>query len=654
MPIQPYIYQYFSAPVVSTSEPLPTTRRFVTFNGTNNYITRGTTLPTFAPTGTIEMMVRVDATGRLHALIAGDGDAANGRLQSYINASNKPYFWQYTTSGSSVKLESSAALVTGQWHQLAFVFATGRREIWLDGVKVASDTQTARPETIWAFGRIYDGFATYFAKVSLDYLKFYPTALTGAELQAVAGYETAAPELTLNFSDSLVDSSPKAHSTFLWKGDAIAYGQEGQAPVVPFEPQPITYSPSDYYASFDGTGRIVLGQQTFDFAKGLTLSWRMNRDATSPSYSRVFEASNGGQTDQIDFEIFQTTMYAVFVDSAGVRKVCASSGSYITLNEWHDYAVVVDNADKTCRFYRDGALINTVTAVNPPNSNTRSLCVIGAAAAATLTSASKMGLDNLQLWKSPRAAADVHQQPTATHEDLVAYYRMDNTANDLSGNNKNGTVEGGVTFINKNPAPVRHYASLNGSKSLEFSSGGIALSTTYAVETMVRLDSSGSEWGLWDMSQQTTYYYTCRLDAEGRPQLFRGTTSLQMTSSVALTPGKWHHLAVSFTTAGRTMYLDGQVVATSSGASVETVRFFSIGTVYSQSKYIYTACSFDDFRVWNTGLGQSDVQALAGSSDTPTSPDLYAHLKLDGNLSDAGRFAFTVTAPYGNPTYQQN
>jgi len=125
---------------------------------------------------TLAFWIKIDDTSFTAGIADGSGD---GNLDLYNNTSGKYYFFTSNTDGTRTILISSTSVVQSDWYYLVVVFGSGQRKIYQNNVLVASDTKTAKPDTIFNIGQ---RSASYKLEGSISSFNMYNRALTTAEI----------------------------------------------------------------------------------------------------------------------------------------------------------------------------------------------------------------------------------------------------------------------------------------------------------------------------------------------------------------------------------------------------------------------------------------------------------------------------------------
>lgn len=208
---------------------------------------------------------------------------------------------------------------------------------------------------------------------------------------------------------------------------------------------------------------------------------------------------------------------------------------------------------------------------------------------------------------------------------LVAYYPFDGNANDLSGNNRNGTAVNGVTYV---PGVKGQAANFNGTSYIGASSDGLPtgertvslwfFARSIKMPRPVLLGYGGSFCGaswfvMLDPPPAPPFYISghCHSYDLWAPSL-----------SVEQPLGAWYHLAITTSAAGTRFFVNAQNVASSpqfiSNTAVLPGRHLMIGVdvssqgwgPYTDSNVGYFDGAIDELRIYNRALSQAEIAEL--------------------------------------------
>ena len=212
-------------------------------------------------------------------------------------------------------------------------------------------------------------------------------------------------------------------------------------------------------------------------------------------------------------------------------------------------------------------------------------------------------------------------------QGLVAYYPLDGNANDMSGNNNNGTIIGGVTpttdqFGNPNKAMqfngVDGYIEVPNSTSLQSPSSASTLAAWLYIDGFPGTEVAGmiqktnsTFYGQYGLSYQAwgsnvgIYYY--HETSGGGVQLF---------ASITLALSTWYFVAATFDGNTATIYLDGVPIETGTlaGPIVPDNNPLTMG-LESPGNNEFLQGKLDEIRIYNRALTPQEILNLTGVED---------------------------------------
>lgn len=214
---------------------------------------------------------------------------------------------------------------------------------------------------------------------------------------------------------------------------------------------------------------------------------------------------------------------------------------------------------------------------------------------------------------------------------LTAWYAFTGNANDLSGNNNNGTVFGATLTTDRFGAANAAY-NFNGVNDY-ISSTPVGLPTGNTARTI-------SAWFTTTTSAISTNQYpniqtiTAYGIGAGGPVIFpqsvyapsgkatfeSGSSQNLISSSNPVNNGVWHNITTTYGGSGTpvSMYIDGILEGSTSSITLATgLSFFGIGNT-SWANVAFKG-KIDDIGIWNRALTQTEITALfQGCTSNPT------------------------------------
>jgi hypothetical protein len=196
---------------------------------------------------------------------------------------------------------------------------------------------------------------------------------------------------------------------------------------------------------------------------------------------------------------------------------------------------------------------------------------------------------------------------------LVAAYGFDEGSGtvvaDASGNGNTGTA------ANTSWAAAGRFGkalSFDGASSRVTvpDSASLHLSSAFTLEAWVNPATVSSAWRDLIEKGNDNYYLMATSDSLGRPAggAIVGGATAQVFGSSTLATGTWTHLAATYDGSALRLYVNGTLAATTPRTGAVTVSSAAL-TLGSDPFYgQYFAGSLDEVRIYNTALGQAQIQ----------------------------------------------
>ena len=243
--------------------------------------------------------------------------------------------------------------------------------------------------------------------------------------------------------------------------------------------------------------------------------------------------------------------------------------------------------------------------------------------------------------------------------NMVAWYPGDGNANDISGDNYNGTLSGGVTFT---PGEVNQAFTFNGTDGeviLPNSASAPLLNfgptDSFTVDAWLKPDPSV----LGTQRVVVSLTYVCSpeeivlaLLVDGRIDFdFRDSNGIAIVtvSPSSILDGNWHHVAGvrDVTPHTATLYLDGTPVSSVADTTTGTFtradgqnRIGSIAVACPTDRYFWKG-QIDEVEVFRRALSQSEIQAIVNARSAgkcracaPPPANMVSWWPGDGNAND--------------------
>jgi hypothetical protein len=202
---------------------------------------------------------------------------------------------------------------------------------------------------------------------------------------------------------------------------------------------------------------------------------------------------------------------------------------------------------------------------------------------------------------------------------LVAWYPMNGTTNDSSGNGNNCTNNGATLTTDRFGNSGKAYA-LNGTSSY-ISAFNLSPINDISVSLWFKELSAASAGFLYSSGDGNNAIFNLSLDAGGKPDYLVSrmtANSLDGISSTTPTIGTWHHIVITRTNATVAMYLDDILqtitITLNQGSLVGAISnaiplFFGAGNS-SGSPNTFLTGSLDDIRLYNRVLRTGEIDTL--------------------------------------------
>ena len=217
---------------------------------------------------------------------------------------------------------------------------------------------------------------------------------------------------------------------------------------------------------------------------------------------------------------------------------------------------------------------------------------------------------------------------------MLAYYPFNGNANDLSGNNLNGSIQGGVNFTTDVSGKVNSAASFDGTSGyINVADNSNLLSpSSLTVSFLINLktfssrnvmiskvnfaDDLGFAYGLGTV-YDNSYHFGFTINPSGADCSSSGYNTAPNTISDGntISPNTWYHVVAVFSDSIQKIYVNGSLRSSASKnyASVNQCsndKTFLIGAWW-QGDIIYLNGSMDEIRVYNRELNQDEINELA-------------------------------------------
>jgi hypothetical protein len=304
------------------------------FDGTNDYISVGTSLWSANGDRTFSVWLKADDFATQHNIFhteGGSGDFmihTDGTIRIHPVSAN----WQNTTN----------AISTGVWYHIVFTQTSSARKIYVDGVEQTLATATGSPQTAaWSSPATElrigeEGYRDFFDGQIRD-VKILPSALNSGEVaQLYNGYNPKKLDTALTFTWSNYASGNDTFTTSgtnlisIINASGTGYSRAGTLGMVSGKTYKITVD----YTLNSGAGASCFNDGAGDTAGphdfGLTLT-------SSDTYTAVF--TYGGSDDYIWFQTSGATNWSANVTVALVGTLVDFNSRSASPATWHNSAI---------------------------------------------------------------------------------------------------------------------------------------------------------------------------------------------------------------------------------------------------------------------------------------------------------------------------
>ncbi len=324
----------------------------------------------------------------------------------------------------------------------------------------------------------------------------------------------------------------------------------------------------------------------------------------NPGAGKVSEADRTFDTPQDWTEHGITTLVLFFRGQVGN----APASLYVKIN---GTKVPFGNSAATAMpVWKQWSIALASTGANLKSVKTLTIGVEGAGAGTVI-------IDDIRLYAvAPQAAASA-DPGTA---NLMALYAMDGNAQDSSGHNNHGTINGTASF---EPGYAGQALVMNGTNTFVDLPIGTLVSTLTdtTVATHVNFGGGRGNWQrVFDFGSGTSAYmmFCPRTGTAGNMiVVIRKPPTIEQIVDGPSTLGLgWHHVAVTIDTVAKatTIYIDGERVASGGTAVLPKDMGKTTQNWIGKSQWpddLFLG-SVDDFRIYNRALSPAEVRYLAG------------------------------------------
>jgi hypothetical protein len=231
-----------------------------------------------------------------------------------------------------------------------------------------------------------------------------------------------------------------------------------------------------------------------------------------------------------------------------------------------------------------------------------------------------------------------------------AHYSFDTGFNDVSGNNRHGTLID-VAAVGNSGITSAAGSFRFGNGALNFStdrdyvaipSKTFASGTDYTIAFWARKAAGdtgqASDWDMVIGQRDTASHFIALNDVNDTGFRWRGTSNAadRQADFGAAKDYAWHHYALVASGTTVTLYLDGELFGSATDKQTEFI-IDTIGEAYTSSSDYDFNGQVDEVWIYDEAIAATAVRSLFQSNDS-TAPPAYAgfHHRYDGNFADSG------------------
>ena len=625
---------------------------------------------------TIAGWVRTNHTNGRKGIICWGQDTPNSSTYLFINTSNKLAFDLAYNGGP----ESPVVITDNQWHFVLVTNTSGLMQLYLDGnisgtSLMMSPNINGNNKSIGA--NITNSGSDNFIG-DLDDFGIWNRALTQQEITAF--YNQALNPVLPNYvpSNGLVAYYPFNGNA----NDASGNGNNGVVNGATLTTDRNGVINNSYVFNPANSSHIVVPftNSLNSIQTGLTMAaWAFMDGGTSigtpPRIMELRGAYGGGGNagfvmlawgNSNTNRTFETRWY----NNSGNNNISISPTSTVTGLNWHYLVYTADGNTGIGKFYVDGVLVNTNSGqasqgtINACNYNNNSLYI-----GAEPNLLGKWGgkLDDIGIWNRALTQSEItalyNQAPNPVlpsnipTSGLVAYYPFNGNANDLSGNNLNGTVTGAVltsdrfgTSNNAYNFDYTHWSWGSGGDEIFIPFNSILNTPNLTVSVWAMRNSAGytsqqqTVISRYQFGYSTPYGEHWQIYADPSPSCLIKTSIINsngvysMNNGPSLLLNNWFHIAMTFDGTTVKQFINGtlynSIPVNGLLLNVNGNSGISIG-VSDQANGHWAPFDgkIDDIGIWNRALTQSEITTLYNTPTVAASDSLWVINKQTDTLA---------------------
>jgi hypothetical protein len=398
---------------------------------------------------TISYWVNVNTTATDIAVVSGNDPIALNQtfiLSGFSGGVGR--FLHRNPSGATggVNLVGNQTLTLGQWKFVTCIKQGTTLTYYMNGVADNTITDAAATNISSAifleFGRLMSSaFAPiYHLNGKIDEVKIYNTSLTAAQVLA---------EYNATSNNGLVASYPLNGSA----NDAVGT-RHGTVNGASLTTDRFGNINSAY--SFDGVDDVIELNHAFNGFTELTISaWvKINGANQANDWQAILSSDASGKFTHIQALVGASSNCAIYVDNNSAVLIDHPAP---VLNTWYHITLVAKSGES--KMYINGLEVDSETNMFSFISNTNLLRIGSGYQNGRFLNGS---IDEVKIYNTALSSTQVQQEYTNTANNLIAYFKFNNTPADSSGNNLHATIIGSPTFTTDRNGHANSAISFNG------------------------------------------------------------------------------------------------------------------------------------------------------------------------------------------------
>lgn len=565
-----------------------------------------------------------------------------------VNHDNKIFYF-FNSGGPGKTLVGNMTLTPGVWYHVVATWDKSIMKVFINNVLDATNVFTDNIDPAsndYSIGFRRNLLGSNLANAEIDELKVYSKAITEAEIS----------QLYNEFAYSCLNSGLVSSYPFCSNANDVS-GNNNNGTVIGASLTTDRFGNPNSAYSFNGSSRIkIKNSASLNVSEGLTISVWAKQTQTNCSSGCTRSIANYGSII-LDKAAYGYSDGGYRLDSRGQANITgkrprlvlsnstissslSEATADINLNQWQHIVATFDKS--IISYYINGAKVTTLTSgLLSLTSNNFDLAIGGPNSDIENNTGFNFygDLDDIKIYNRPITEPEVLQlynesASTCTNSGPVASYPFCGNANDVSGNNYNGTIVGATLtadrFGNANSAyyfdgnvnsngtnqPDRINLGIN--PELKFTGSQMAISCW--------INPAGANFtsGRIVLGGRVNDSYTLVLENDRvlwRPILigqgYSNYSAYELYSTNTLPYNQWYHIVAQYDGLVSKLYINGllNTSVTTNGANLKSNPLeiliggedaVHIGSTNSSSFW----GSIDDIKIYNRALSNEEIQSL--------------------------------------------